>query len=130
MENDNLSLQQQISIIIKSSTILENMLFHFYTLNLNTIHNFIIDDTNIIIFKSGNYILNFSCEFYQDSIIGININNLILYEIESEDKIISFHDTLSLVNNDIINFKNMSTHNIEVKNTLIFKNNIIKLIKI
>jgi mannose/fructose/N-acetylgalactosamine-specific phosphotransferase system component IIB len=84
----------------------------------------------MVIIKSGNYILSLSCEFYQNVVLGLKINEIIINEIQSEDNFINFHNVIKLNSNDIINFENISVNDIEVKNLLIINNNKIKLIKI
>ena len=108
----------------------QNIIFDIYIDNMNKQKYFYIDKSNIIIIKDGNYILGISCEFNQDVKLAIKINNIIINEIESENNIINFYDTIKLFYNDIINFENLSTCDINIKNFSIINNNIIKLIKI
>jgi hypothetical protein len=114
-----------IEIAIKSQIIQNNMLFEFYKSLMNSNNYFILNKTNIIIIKSGNYILNISCKFDQDVIVELNINNTNIHQIESENNLLSFHDILKLNYYDNINIKNVSISDINIDNR-----NYIKLIKI
>lgn len=131
MQNENFDSQQLIQIATKSINFNKNILFNFsLNKNYNTKNYFYLDQTNIVIVKSGNYILSLSCEFYQNVVLGLKINEIIINEIQSEDNFINFHDVIKLNSNDIINFENISTYNIEVKKPSLVHNNNFKLIKI
>lgn len=114
-----------IEIAIKSQIIQNNILFEFCKSPMNHSNYFILNKTNIIIIKGGNYILNISCEFDQDVIVELNINNININQIESENNLLSFHDILKLNNYDNINIKNVSNSDININNR-----NCIKLIKV
>jgi len=101
------------------------MLFIFYKQLTNNNNYFMFNENNIIIIKSGNYIININCEFDQDVIIELNINNINIFQIESYNNLLNFHNILKLNNYDNINLKNLSNCDINIKN-----NNHIKLIKI
>lgn len=130
MQKYNFDSNKLIKFALKSITLHQNILFDFYKDYLDKQNYFYIDETNIIIIKDGFYLLGCSCEFNQDVVLGIKINNIIINEIESENNIINFYDTLKLLKNDIINFENLSTYDINIKNFSIINNNFIKLIKI
>jgi hypothetical protein len=130
MQNDNFDSQKLIHIAIKSVKFNQNLIFDLFLNNFNTHNYFFLDESNIVIIKSGNYILSLSCEFYQNVVLGLKINEIIINEIQSEDNFINFHNVIKLNSNDIINFENISVNDIEVKNSLIINNNKIKLIKI
>lgn len=130
MQKYNFDSNKLIKFALKSITLHQNILFDFYKDYLDKQNYFYIDESNIIIIKNGNYILGFSCEFNQDVVLGIKINNIIINEIESENNIINFYDTINLLKNDIINFENLSTYDINIKKFSIINNNFIKLIKI
>jgi len=115
-----------IEIAIKSQIIQNNMLFDFCKSLMRCNNYFIINKNNIIIIKSGNYILNISCEFDQDVIVELNINNININQIESENNLLNFHDIIKLNNYDSINIKNLTNCDININN----HNNHIKLIKI
>jgi hypothetical protein len=87
-----------IEIAIKSQIIQNNMLFDFCKSLMRCNNYFIINKNNIIIIKSGNYILNISCEFDQNVIIELNINNININQIESENNLLNFHDIIKLNN--------------------------------
>jgi hypothetical protein len=116
-----------IEIAIKSQKILNNMLFEFCKSLMNHNNYFILNTTNIIIIKNGNYIINISCEFDQDVIVELNINNKNINKIESENNLLSFHDILKLNKYDNINIKNSLNSDININNC---NHNRIKLIKI
>lgn len=129
MQKYNFDSNKLIKFALKSITLHQNILFDFYKNYLDKQNYFYIDESNIIIIKDGNYILGVSCEFNQDVVLGIKINNIIINEIESENNIINFYDTINLLKNDIINFENLSTYDINIKEFSIINNNFIKLIK-
>jgi hypothetical protein len=130
MQNDNFDSQKLIHIAIKSIKFHQNLIFDLFLNNFNTKNYFYLDESNIVIIKSGNYILSLSCEFNQNVVLGLKINEIIINEIQSEDNFIDFHDVIKLNSTDIINFENISENDIEVINSLIINNNKIKLIKI
>lgn len=116
-----------IEIAIKSQKIQNNMLFEFCKSLMNHNNYFILNTTNIIIIKNGNYIINISCEFDQDVIVELNINNTNIHQIESENNLLSFHDILKLNKYDNINIKNSLNSDI---NNCNHNRNYIKLIKV
>jgi hypothetical protein len=129
MQKYNFDSNNLIKFALKSITLHQNILFDFYKDYLDKQNYFYIDESNIIIIKDGNYFLGVSYEFNQDVVLGIKINNIIINEIESENNIINFYDTINLLKNDIINFENLSSYDINIKNFSIINNNFIKLIK-
>ena len=118
-----------IEIAIKSQKIQNNMLFEFCKSLMNHNNYFILNTTNIIIIKNGNYIINISCEFDQDVIVELNINNKNINKIESENNLLSFHDILKLNIYDNINIKNSLNSDININNCNHNRNRI-KLIKV
>ncbi len=124
-------MPNSFQILINSSFIVNKMLLK-YNINLFVNNNnFFYNESRIIMLKPGNYIFNLSCYFDQCVKLGLIINDKTIYEMDSQNNLINFHEIINTKICDTITIQNLSNYDIQILNHLNFpNNNLLKLTRI